>query len=34
MPFCRGWEASWRMITDAVTVPARKEATMRRMSAQ
>ena len=33
-PFCRGYEASWRMISEAVTVPVRMEATMRRISNQ
>ena len=33
-PFCRGYEASCRMITEAVTVPARMDATMRRISDQ
>ena len=33
-PFCRGYAASWRMITEAVTVPARTEVTIRRISDQ
>ena len=33
-PFWRGYEASCRMMTEGATVPARMEATMRRISAQ
>ena len=33
-PFCRGYEASWRMMSDAVTVPVRIDAMMRRISDQ
>src|ERR1700759_3220149 len=33
-PFCRGYEASWRMISEAVTVPVRMDAPMRRTSDQ
>jgi len=33
-PFCLGWDASWRMISDAVTVPPRMEAAILRISAQ
>ena len=33
-PFCRGYDASCRMMSDAVTVPVRMEATTRRISDQ
>jgi hypothetical protein len=33
-PFCRGYEASCRMMSDAVTVPVRIEAMRRRISDQ
>jgi hypothetical protein len=33
-PFCLGWEASWRMISEAVTVPLRMDAPILRISAQ
>src|SRR4051812_41148152 len=33
-PFCRGWEANWRMISDAVKVPVRMDAITRRISDQ
>jgi hypothetical protein len=33
-PFCLGWEASWRMISEAVTVPPRMDARILRISAQ
>ena len=33
-PFCRGYEASCRMMSDAVTVPVRMDAMIRRISDQ
>ena len=34
IPFCRGCDASCRMISEAVTVPVRIDAAMRRISGQ